>query len=118
ATITATTPAHAAGAVDVGSVSGGGTSNLHQGFVYAIAPTITGISPGFGDIGGYDMVTITGTDLIYGTDVTFDGVPASSVQVAQDGRSASVYTPAHAVGLADVAVVSGSGSATLPGAFD
>ena len=67
-TITATTPAHAAGAVNV-TVTNANTQSatLAGGFTYtasgsASAPTVSSVSPSSGPTGGGTAVTITGTN--------------------------------------------------------
>ena len=73
-TITATTPAHAAGAVAVAVTNSNGLSgNLANGFTYVAQPTVTGVSPSSGTTAGGTAVTITGTNFVAGAAVTFGG---------------------------------------------
>src|SRR5438876_2913120 len=59
-TVTVTTPAHAAGAVDVVVTTSGGTATSSGGYTYTAAPTITSIAPASGPIaGGQTGVVIT-----------------------------------------------------------
>lgn len=64
-TLTVTTPAHAAGKVDVKVKTSGGTSTaLTDGFEFTPTPpkpTVTDAAPGTGDAAGGTSVTITGT---------------------------------------------------------
>ncbi|MEU8569589.1 IPT/TIG domain-containing protein [Streptomyces pathocidini] len=78
--ITATAPAHAAGAVNVTVTSPGGTSNAVP-YTYVAAPTITSISPPSGPTSGGNTVTITGTGFGGATAVTFGPNPATSFTI-------------------------------------
>src|SRR5262249_51569258 len=73
--ITATTPAHAVGAVDVGVTTPLGTGTGRNLFIYtappAVVPTVTSISPNAGVPGGGTSVTITGTNFTNATVVMF-----------------------------------------------
>src|SRR5262249_4732928 len=73
--ITATTPAHAVGAVDVGVTTPLGTGTGRNLFIYtappAVVPTVTSISPNAGVPGGGTSVTITGTNFTNATTVMF-----------------------------------------------
>ncbi len=75
-TITAVTPAHAAGAVDVAVTSPSGTGTGTNLYLYAAAPTVTGVNPGGGPIAGGTAVTISGTNFTGTTSVLFDGTAA------------------------------------------
>ena len=81
--ITATTTAHGAGAVDVvvtNSDSQSGT--LPQGFTYTAvsnpAPTVTAILPNSGPVSGGTAVTITGTGFAAGQTVILGGTPSQA----------------------------------------
>ena len=100
--ITATTPAHAAGTVNVivtNSDTQSGT--LTQGFTYTTvsnpAPTLTGISPASGAAAGGTAVTITGTGFLAGATVSLGGTQATGVTV-MNSTSITAITPAHAAG--------------------
>src|SRR5207244_892898 len=69
-TITATTPAHAAGAVSVTVTNADAQSGtLASGFTYvAPAPTVTGVAPTSGSSTGGTGITITGTSCEEGRD--------------------------------------------------
>ena len=75
-TVTAVTPAHAAGAVNVVITTSGGTDTETNGFTYSDAPTITSISPTGTNFEGGNPITITGTNFTGATSVTFAGEPA------------------------------------------
>ncbi|WP_460573979.1 IPT/TIG domain-containing protein [Humibacter soli] len=112
--ITAVTPAHAAGAVDV-TVSGpGGTSGTGT-FTFVPPASIASISPSSGPETGGTSVTITGSGFTNATGVTFDGTAGGSFVVNGD-TSITVNTPPHAPGAVDVVVLSPFGDST-PGTF-
>jgi hypothetical protein len=121
-TITATTPAHAAGAANVivaNSDMQSGT--LTQGFTYTAisnpAPTVTGISPASGTAAGGTAVTITGTGFQAGAAVSLGGTPATGVTV-MSSTTITATTPAHATGTVSVIVTnSDSQSGTLTQGF-
>lgn len=116
--ITATTPPHAAGAVDVEVTTPGGADTLPDGFTYVAipAPTISDISPDTGPASGGTVVTVTGTDLAGATAVTFGGTPAASFTV-NSPTQITATTPAHAAGPVDVAVSTLAGTATVTNGF-
>jgi hypothetical protein len=106
--ITATTPAHAAGAVNVVVRNADNQSGtLANGFTYnaspAAAPTITSISPNAGSMNGGTSVTITGTNFAAGATVTIGGAAATAVTVV-NATSITATTPAHAAGAVNVVV--------------
>ena len=103
-TITADTPAHAPGAVEVVVTNPGPFSaTLTNGFTYLAAPpSITTVSPNSGLSTGGTAVTITGTDFVSGATVTFGGTSASVTFV--NSTQLDVTTPAHVVGAVDVVV--------------
>lgn len=113
ATLTVTTPAHAAGQVDVLVTTPAGTSAVATGakFTYGAGPTITGVSPTSGGPAGGTVVTITGSGLTGATSVTFGGAAGTSLTVASD-TSLTVTTPAHAAGQVDVIVTTPTGTST------
>ena len=121
--ITATTPAHAAGAVNVVVANSDGQSGaLANAFTYtqpppAPAPTVTSITPDTGPTGGGTAVTITGTNFQSGATVRIGGVSASSVNVVSS-TSITAVTPAHSAGDCDVVVTNpDTQSGTLPLGF-
>lgn len=79
-TITATTPAHDAGAVDVVVNTGGQTATAFGAFTY-VAPSVTSITPNTGSTAGGTVVTINGTGFQNGATVTIGGLPAIDVSV-------------------------------------
>ncbi|MDD1655389.1 MAG: IPT/TIG domain-containing protein, partial [Methanomicrobiales archaeon] len=108
--ITATTPAHAAGAVDVVVTnSDGQTGTLADGYTYVAPPTVTGITPASGPTAGGTAVTIGGSNFVAGGSfgVTIGGADASGVWV--DATHITATTLAHAAGAVDVVVTNSDG---------
>jgi hypothetical protein len=112
--ITCTSPAHAAGAVDVVVTTPGGPATSAGGFTYIAGPAITNIAPNAGPVAGGTTVIITGTDLTGGT-VTFGGLPATCI--VDSPTQITCTTPAHAAGAVDVVVTTPGGPATSAGGF-
>jgi hypothetical protein len=112
--ITCTSPAHAAGAVDVVVTTPGGSATSTGGFTYIPAPTISGIAPSSGSIAGGTSVVITGTNFTGGT-VTFDGTSATCT--VDSATQITCSSPAHAAGAVNVVVTTPGGSATSTGGF-
>jgi len=103
--ITATTPAHAVGAVSV-TVANPDTQSgtLAGAFTYiSTAPTVTGVTPSTGTTLGGSLVTIGGTNFVSGASVTIGGSAATNVVVA-NATSLTATTPAHATGAVSVTV--------------
>ncbi len=72
--ITALTPAHAAGPTTVTVTTGGATATLTGSFTYLLPPTVREVSPTSGPAGGFTPITIVGENFRAGTTVvTFDG---------------------------------------------
>ena len=105
--ITATTPAHAAGAVSVVVTNTDAqTGTLTNGYTYTTtnpAPTVTSITPNSGTINGGTAVTITGTGFLAGATVKLGGTAATGVTVVSS-TSITATTPAHAAGAVSVVV--------------
>jgi len=116
-TVTATSPAGSAGAVDVTVTTPGGTSatGAADQFTYSAVPTVASVSPNAGPIAGGTSVTITGTNFTGATAVTFGGAAATIGTVTATTIAAT--TPAHAVGGVNVVVTTPGGSGTATGAF-
>ncbi len=104
-TITATTPAHAAGAATVVVTNPDAQSgNLPNAFTYvAPAPTVTSVAPASGPIAGGTAITITGTNFAAGAAVTLGGAAATGVTVVTS-TTITATTPAHAAGAVTVTV--------------
>lgn len=108
--ITATTPAHAVGKVDVVVTNPDGQHvTLTNGFEYVIpAPAITNISPNSGKVGAGTTVTITGTDFQPGATVRFGDRDARDVHV-ESSTTITVEAPPQPPGVVDVTVTNPDG---------
>jgi hypothetical protein len=120
-TITSTTPAGTTGVKDVVVTIGDGQTATDAGaYTYDAVPTVTGITPSAGSVGGGQPVTITGTNVqTSGTSlgVTFGGFAATNVVVVNP-TTITARTPAGTAGVQTVVVTIGDGqTATLPGAY-
>lgn len=118
-TITCTTSAHAAGAVDIVVTNGdGGTSaSLTDGFAYQLLPpTLDSLNPTSGPQTGGTDVTITGANFVAPATVDFGGAAATNVIVVSP-TSITLTTPAHAVGVVDVTVTCAGQPVTKTDAF-
>jgi hypothetical protein len=104
--LVAVTPAGPAGATEAAVSNPGSTATLPYTYV---APAISGISPDSGPAAGGTEVTLTGSGLQTTTGVTFDGEPATVLEVSPDGTSVIVETPAG-VGFADVELTVSGGT--------
>jgi hypothetical protein len=118
-TIQLTSPAEAAGTVDVQVFSPGGSSTLSTSsrytYVAASAPAVSSLSPTSGSTAGGTSVTITGTDFTGATAVTFGDVAAASFTVVS-GTSITAVSPSQAAGTVDVRVSTTAGeSAAVSG---
>ncbi|WP_274426302.1 beta strand repeat-containing protein [Chelativorans sp. YIM 93263] len=113
--ITATTPAHATGTVDVTVTTPGGSDTLTDAFAFVAPPTITGIAPTAGSSVGRTHVIITGADLAGATVVTFGSTAARFIQ--EGPAQISATADPHPAGAVDVTVTTPGGSDTLTGGF-
>jgi len=112
--LTFTTPAHAAGAVDVTVTTGAGTSDPVT-FTYeeptAGVPTLDALDPDNGPAAGGTTVTVTGTGFTDDATVSVDGSdPITPDSVSEDGTELTFTTPAHTAGAVDVTVTTAAGT--------
>jgi len=116
--ITATTPAHAPGAVNVGVKNPDGQSGtLTNGYAFQVPPGVSGVSPANGPAAGGNAVTISGSNFLAGATVSFGGSAATNVVVV-NATSISATTPSHEPGLVAVTVTNRDAqSATLTNAY-
>ena len=120
--ITATSPAHAAGKVDVVVTNTDAQSaTLAQSFTYAVAaPTVASIAPSTGTSSGGTAVTITGTGFQSGATVAFGARTASGVTVVS-ATSITAITPlgptSEPLGVDVVVTNPDSGKGTLTQGF-
>ena len=117
--ITVTSPAHAAGTIDVTVSNGAGTSatSASDQFTFVTPPNITSINPTQGPKQGGTQVAVSGTGFTGVNSVTFNGTAAASFTVNSDTSIAAITASANA-GTGNVVVSKpGGGSSTLASAF-
>jgi hypothetical protein len=108
--ITAVSPAEAAGTADVTVTTSAGTSAISSADHFKFTPTVTKVVPNEGSKAGGTSVTVTGTGFVVGaTTIKFGSTLASSVKCTSwKGSEPKVETtctvtaPAHEVGTVDV----------------
>jgi len=120
--ITAVTPAHASGTVNVVVTNVGGESGtLNNGFNYAAvplpAPSLNDITPNSGSTNGGTSVTISGTGFVAGATVRLGLTDATNISVL-NSTTITATTPPHAAGPVNVVVQNpDSQSGTLVNGF-
>jgi hypothetical protein len=114
--IVATTPAHAAGPVDVVVTTPAGPGTGASAFTYLPAPAVLTVTPPLGVAAGGTAVTVTGTGFTADAQVLFGGVAATDVVVVSASEITAV-TPAHAAGIVDVTVSNAGGAGAGTGLF-
>ncbi len=109
-TITATTPAHPVGIVDVTVTNPDGQAGtLSNGFAFiGVPPIVTSIDPIFGTKLGGTSVTIKGRDFQSGATVTFGDRAATDVVIVSSSTITAVI-PAHPISTVDVIVTNPNG---------
>ncbi|HEY4221413.1 MAG TPA: IPT/TIG domain-containing protein, partial [Myxococcota bacterium] len=115
--IAATTPAGAAGFVDVIVHSGGDSGALARGFRFDAPLTVLGTLPSRGSVHGETFVTITGTGFSKGSITVFFGTLEAlptDVTVVSDSTITARTPPSNAIGAVDVSVLSATTCSTGP----
>jgi IPT/TIG domain len=118
--ITAVSPGHSSGTVDVTVTTPGGTSAIvsKDRFKYG-APSVTAVSPNAGPTAGGTAVTITGSGFALGsgTSFNFGKAAASSVNCTSASSCTAVSPAAGKAGTVDVLAVVGTskGKKNRPG---
>lgn len=103
-TITAITPAHAAGLVNLVVTNTSGSGTRAGAYTYrAPQPNVTGVAPASGTANGGTTITIIGSNFQPGATVSLGGTPASNVSFVSD-TTLTATTPAHASGLVSIVV--------------
>jgi alpha-tubulin suppressor-like RCC1 family protein len=117
--ITAVSPAHTAGPVDVSVTRAADNASVtsSNGFTYQQNPTISNVSPASVTKSGGDIITISGASFDAGATVTIGGTAAISTNRI-DSTTLSVTVPAGLVGATDIIVTNADGqTAVLSGAL-
>lgn len=117
-TLSATTPHHAPGVVDVTLTCGDQTSTLANAFTFIDAsPTLSTVTPSFGSVDGGTFVRLRGANFRSGCWPFFDGTPADQVTFV-DTTALLATTPPHPAGAAIVALrCSGEPTASMAAGF-
>jgi hypothetical protein len=112
--ITAVTPAHAAGLLDVRVTTFSGTSAVSavDQYTFAAAPTITSVTPTSGTHLGGKKVTIVGTGFTQASAVKF-GTTAAASFILVSATKITAVTPAEAAGVVDVRVSTPAGTSKI-----
>ena len=112
--ITATSPAEAAGPVDITVTTAVGTSATSPAdqYTFVVPPTVTNVNPSSGPVAGQASVAITGTGFIVpgfgsGSAVDFGSAPAAFI--VNSATSITASAPAGTAGTVDVTVVNVAG---------
>jgi len=106
-------PAGSPGAVDIVITTPGGTSNTSPAdqFTYnPPPPTVTGVTPKGGLLGGGTSVTVTGTNFSGATAVTFGKNASPKFEVGSDTQLVAVSPKGSALGVVDIIVTTPSGN--------
>ncbi len=111
--ITVTSPAGAAGTVDVTVTGPGGTTTTSTAdhFTYQAAPAVTAVSPVAGPLAGGTPVTITGTGFTGATLVDFGTTAATNLDVVS-ATQITATSPAG-TGMVDVTVTTPGGVSAI-----
>jgi hypothetical protein len=112
---TITTPAGAAGAIDVSVSTLGGSVTVPNAFTYFDQPSITSISPTSGTTLGGTSVIITGFNLASASLVTFGG--NSGVVTSNNSSQIVVTSPSGSAGAAFLSVTTPGGTTTSAMSF-
>jgi alpha-tubulin suppressor-like RCC1 family protein len=117
--LTVTSPAHAAGIVDVSVKNydnqSGTATNAYE---FVTGPAISAISANFGDMAGGNTVTVTGNHFYDGMSLKIGGVTATNIVVTSQTTLTATVPAGSAPGAVDVTVVDEfSQTATLTGGY-
>jgi hypothetical protein len=119
--ITAVTPAHAAGTVDITvTILGGSTSPIDPADQYTFKlnlPEVTSVVFDVGNVAGGEPVTITGKLFLAGATVDFGSTPSPSVTV-KSPTTIVATAPPGAAGTVEVVVQTSNGASALDSPVD
>jgi hypothetical protein len=115
--LTAVSPVHVAGVVNVKVTTPVGTSAVVAADQYtftAAPPVITALAPKSGSVNGGDTVTVTGTGFTGTSKVLFgNGFPAVSFEVNPAGTQLTVVSPVHVAGAVNLRVTTPAGTSAV-----
>jgi len=114
--MTVTTAAHAAGAVDVVLTTPGGTVTKAKFYTYIGTPTIVSIAPDEGDVGGGTNITITGTNFTGATGAEINNVAVTNFVVVS-ATKITCTTPAGTAGAQAVDILAPDRNADAAGTY-
>ncbi len=115
-TLTAVSPAQAAGVVDITVTTPGGTTAVSSAdkFTYvAPVPVVLGLAPASGPMAGGTPVTLTGLGFTGATKVLFGAVAGTKVTVSNDTTLTVVSPASKAAGPVDVTVTTAGGTSPV-----
>lgn len=111
--ITAITPIGASVSdVTITTVSGVSATGSADHFTYLAAPTVSGISPNVGVIGGGATVAIVGTNFVSGSIVKFGTVLGTNITF-NSSTSLTATSPAGSAGVSNVTVTTPGGTSAI-----
>jgi hypothetical protein len=115
--LTVTAPAAVPGTFDIIVTTGSGpsaTTTADQFTYTAPVPTVTGLNPAMGVIGGGTSVVISGSGFTGATSVLFGTLAATQVTVNSDTQITATSPALGSNGTVDVTVTTGYGGTSLP----
>ncbi len=102
-TITANTPASAAGSANVVVTSKSGVASTPAiAYTFNPPPSLSSVSPSSGPLMGGASVVVSGTNFLPGAKLTLGGVPATNISTTPGSITAN--PPPHSAGFVDVVV--------------
>ena len=112
-TLTAVTPAHAAGPVTIAvTTPAGSVTSSTNLFTYSDPATIAAVSPSTGTTAGGTTIAITGTNFTGTTAVSLGGTPVKSFTISSATTITAVTAAAATAGPVTIAVTTPSGTVT------
>lgn len=98
------------------SILGTNTNTINADIQIDASVTIDTVSLPSGPTSGGTGVTVTGSGFSGATSLSFDGIPATSLNVV-GSTTATAVTPAHATGAVDVEITTPSGTGAKTNGF-
>ncbi|APD13266.1 hypothetical protein RO07_08625 [Pandoraea pulmonicola] len=111
--LTAITPPQAVGPSTVTVAVPGDATSVAAAYTFVGVPTVSGVSPASGPATGGTVVTITGTNFVDVTGVSFGATPGTNV-IVNNGASLTVTSPPGS-GTVDITVTSAGGTSAANG---